>query len=74
MVVILPSFAIALFKGNPFLYPTGQPPLPSLLLHIQRELSAPAANQGKETLSPAKAESWGNDWDCYAKKRNLAWK
>lgn len=29
MVVILPSFTIALFRGKPFLYPTRQPPLPS---------------------------------------------
>lgn len=74
MVVILPSFTIALFKGNPFLYPTHQPPpLPSFPLHIQRELSSAAAKQGKEILSTVKAERyknqiWGNDWECYAKK------
>lgn len=46
VVVILPSFTIALFKGNPFLYPTHQPPPPishHFFLHIQREQSSPAA-------------------------------
>lgn len=59
-VVILPSFTIALFKGNPFLYPTHQTPpppsppllssLPSYLLYIQREQSSPAAKQGEEKI------------------------
>ena len=69
----MPSFTIALFKGNPFFYPTHQTPppnppllsspllssLPSYLLYIQREQSSPAAKQGEENIL------WTVKAECY---------
>lgn len=75
-VVILPSFTTALFKGNPFLFPTYQPPSPIIssphsegtkLTSSQTRLGNIVYSESREQENPIR----GNDWEYCALKGNF---